>query len=103
MYGYIWPKTDKEGKSDKEERVLDHRTIHRFLDHYDERKARGRKGMEREEDEEEEEEEEPRGRKMKRGAAVKKPVKEAKRVLEDTSGLRRSGRARRVSAKLVDE
>lgn len=103
VYGYIWPKTDKEGKSDKEERVLDHRTIHRFLDHYDERKARGRKGMEREEDEEEEEEEEPRGRKMKRGAAVKKPVKEAKRVLEDTSGLRRSGRARRVSAKLVDE
>lgn len=32
LYGYPWPKTDKEGKHDKEERVLDHRTVHRFVD-----------------------------------------------------------------------
>ncbi len=31
LYGYQWPKTDKYGKADKEERVLDHRTVHRFL------------------------------------------------------------------------
>ena len=31
LYGFRWPKTDKEGPSDDEERVMDHRTIHRFL------------------------------------------------------------------------
>lgn len=31
LYGYRWPKTDKEGKGDEEERVLDHRTVHRFV------------------------------------------------------------------------
>ncbi|KAI9796622.1 MAG: Histone-lysine N-methyltransferase set9 [Piccolia ochrophora] len=31
LYGYAWPKTQKECKSDREERVLDHRTVHRFL------------------------------------------------------------------------
>ncbi|WEW57854.1 histone lysine methyltransferase Set9 [Emydomyces testavorans] len=31
LYGYRWPKTDKEGRNDNEERVMDHRTIHRFL------------------------------------------------------------------------
>lgn len=31
LYGFRWPKTDKEGASDDEERVMDHRTIHRFL------------------------------------------------------------------------
>merc|ERR1712000_71692 len=44
IYGYIWPKTDKSGPNDKEERVLDHRTVHRFLDSHDERRARGYKG-----------------------------------------------------------
>lgn len=32
LYGYAWPKTDKEGKNDKEERIIDHRSIHRFVD-----------------------------------------------------------------------
>lgn len=36
LYGYQWPKTDKEGKNDREERVLDHRTVHRFLRHEEE-------------------------------------------------------------------
>ena len=43
LYGYPWPKTEKEGPNDKEERVLDHRTIHRFLDTEEEARIRGRK------------------------------------------------------------
>jgi histone-lysine N-methyltransferase SUV420H len=47
LYGYAWPKTDREGKGDREERVLDHRTIHRFVEPEEERnikkgKRRGR-------------------------------------------------------------
>lgn len=45
LYGYYWPKTDKEGKHDKEERVLDHRLIHRFVPPDEERdEKKGRKG-----------------------------------------------------------
>lgn len=43
LYGYQWPKTQKEGKHDKEERILDHREIHRFLDPQEEARVRGRK------------------------------------------------------------
>ncbi|KAJ3578702.1 hypothetical protein NPX13_g1864 [Xylaria arbuscula] len=43
LYGYSWPKTEKDGPNDKEERVLDHRTIHRFLDTEEEARIRGRK------------------------------------------------------------
>ncbi|TGJ87700.1 hypothetical protein E0Z10_g1070 [Xylaria hypoxylon] len=43
LYGYSWPKTEKEGANDKERRVLDHRTIHRFLDTDEEARIRGRK------------------------------------------------------------
>ncbi|EEP75956.1 conserved hypothetical protein [Uncinocarpus reesii 1704] len=44
LYGYRWPKTDKEGRNDTEERVMDHRTIHRFLTTEDESRVlrRGR-------------------------------------------------------------
>lgn len=31
LYGYQWPKTDREGRKDTEQRVMDHRTIYRFL------------------------------------------------------------------------
>ncbi|PLB33935.1 SET domain-containing protein [Aspergillus candidus] len=31
LYGFRWPKTDPEGNNDDEERVMDHRTVHRFL------------------------------------------------------------------------
>ena len=31
LYGFRWPKTDKDGRHDKEERVMDHRTVHRFI------------------------------------------------------------------------
>ena len=40
LYGYIWPKTDREGKHDTEERVLDHREIHRFVDPAEEKEIR---------------------------------------------------------------
>lgn len=31
LYGYRWPKTDPEGPNDDDIRVMDHRTVHRFL------------------------------------------------------------------------
>jgi [histone H4]-N-methyl-L-lysine20 N-methyltransferase len=48
LYGYMWPKTDREGKYDKEERVLDHRTIHRFVRPSEERNIRKRNRSETE-------------------------------------------------------
>ncbi|KFY87189.1 hypothetical protein V500_07117 [Pseudogymnoascus sp. VKM F-4518 (FW-2643)] len=42
LYGYQWPKTDKEGRNDSEERILDHRTIHRFIRPDEERSIRKR-------------------------------------------------------------
>lgn len=91
LYGYIWPKTEPAGPKDKEERITDHRLIHRFLPSEEEAKVRGRKhwterlGGTRDSCTAEE----PRGR---RG-----------RVEEDEgsdSGIRRSGRARRSTAKV---
>ena len=47
LYGYQWPKTDK-ARGDQEERVLDHRTVHRFLNPKEElavkKKGRGCRG-----------------------------------------------------------
>ena len=40
LYGFPWPKTDREGKHDKEERVRDHRTVHRFVDPDEERELK---------------------------------------------------------------
>lgn len=31
LYGFRWPKTEKDGPRDDEERVMDHRTVQRFL------------------------------------------------------------------------
>ena len=42
LYGYQWPKTDKSGKGDDEERVMDHRTVHRFLKRDEEAKQKKR-------------------------------------------------------------
>lgn len=47
LYGYVWPKTQRNGPGDREERILDHRTIHRFLALDDELVARGRAPMKR--------------------------------------------------------
>ncbi|OAK97201.1 histone-lysine N-methyltransferase SET9 [Phaeosphaeriaceae sp. SRC1lsM3a] len=40
LYGYPWPKTEKEGKHDKQVRILDHRTVHRFVDPDEERELK---------------------------------------------------------------
>lgn len=40
LYGFYWPKTDKINKDDREERVLDHRLIHRFIEPDEERNER---------------------------------------------------------------
>lgn len=40
LYGYLWPKTDKDDEDDDEERVLDHRTIHRFIKPAEEKAVR---------------------------------------------------------------
>ena len=83
LYGYRWPKTDKAAKGD-EERVMDHRTVHRFLTAEEERgvrkrgrglvaesKKEGHKEEEAEEedggDEDEEKEEKPVRKRTRRG------------------------------------
>ncbi|KAF4977035.1 hypothetical protein FZEAL_6397 [Fusarium zealandicum] len=103
LYGYIWPKTDKAGAHDKEKRVLDHRTIHRFLDPDDERRVRGRKSFGASRTETEEAEEEPeRGRKPKRHSTAGVLQRTASAAEEDLAGVRRSGRLRRVNSRLFD-
>lgn len=48
LYGYRWPKTDKEGRGDEEERVMDHRTVHRFVRPEEEARIKKRgKGLQR--------------------------------------------------------
>ena len=41
LYGYQWPKTEN-GKNEMEERVMDHRTVHRFIAPDEEREERKR-------------------------------------------------------------
>ncbi|KAJ4334574.1 histone lysine methyltransferase Set9 [Ascochyta clinopodiicola] len=43
LYGFRWPKTEKEGKHDRDERVLDHRTVNRFVDPEEERELKQNK------------------------------------------------------------
>ncbi|KAF4456724.1 histone-lysine N-methyltransferase SET9 [Fusarium albosuccineum] len=100
LYGYIWPKTDKAGPHDKEERILDHRTIHRFLDADDERRVRGRRSFGASKTETEEPEDEPeRGRRTKRHDTTGAIRRRAQAAEEDLSGTRRSGRLRRNTPK----
>ena len=55
LYGYQWPKTEKWGKGDDEERVMDHRTVHRFIGPEEEAMERKRgRGVARVRDEESE-------------------------------------------------
>ncbi|KAF4456041.1 Histone-lysine N-methyltransferase SET9 [Fusarium austroafricanum] len=99
LYGYIWPKTDKAGSHDKEERILDHRTVHRFLDPDDERKVRGRKSFGALKADTEELEEE-RGRKRHSTTGL---VGRMASSTEQDSGYRRSGRLRRVNSRFLDQ
>lgn len=79
LYGYMWPKTEPEGEDDEEERVLDHRTIHRFLDPHEEKITRkiaraGSRGVTMEVAEEEEQEEEPVKRRTMRPSRMRKTM-----------------------------
>ncbi|KAK0711925.1 hypothetical protein B0H67DRAFT_492667 [Lasiosphaeris hirsuta] len=101
LYGYIWPKTEPAGKWDKEERILDHREVNRFLGSEKEAEIRGRKhwkqrlgtgkdGMQQDE----EESSEMRGRSRAR---------DSHDDVSSASSLRRSGRVRKATAKIVGE
>lgn len=104
LYGYIWPKTAPTGPSDKEERVLDHRTVHRFLRPEDEAKVRGRKhwrerlGSQRESADSEEQFEERGRARVREGPSGEMGLENAA-----LAGVRRSGRVRRASAKVIGE
>ncbi|KAK3933927.1 histone-lysine N-methyltransferase set-9 [Diplogelasinospora grovesii] len=111
LYGYVWPKTERAGPRDKEERVLDHREVNRFLGPEEEAKVRGRKfwkeklgtspsdsAQEQEAKQQyvEERFEVARGRTRVRGTSEAEQQKD-----EAVSSLRRSGRVRRASSKLL--
>lgn len=106
LYGYLWPKTAPAGKGDKEERVLDHREINRFLGPEDEAKVRGRKHwkemmQQKEGTLQSEEVGEARGRGRVRDGDVRGKAEELENAALD--GLRRSGRVRRASAKIIGD
>lgn len=104
LYGFIWPKTQPEGPWDKEERVLDHRTVHRFLALTDELMVRGRAPMKKSETST-----------PKTATPVSAPKRRAKKPFEDDqsdharnsispgteSEIRRSGRTRKASSRLA--
>ncbi|KAK1676256.1 histone-lysine N-methyltransferase SET9 [Colletotrichum godetiae] len=97
LYGYIWPKTERAGPQDKEERILDHRLIHRFLGRDEEARIRGRKRPATSTSETLEEYAGSRfGNKRFRAAG------EDSGEGEDTTGLRRSGRMRKASTKVAE-
>ena len=135
LYGYIWPKTQPAGPNDKEERILDHRVVNRFLGPEDEAKVRGRKhwkdrllgGGSRKGSRDRSASAGPqaaagsehsyvdsrfevRGRSRVRSGtpsvgnmARTKQQAEAEAAQAALSGLRRSGRARRASAKVAGD
>lgn len=91
LYGYIWPKTEPSGPRDKEERITDHRLIHRFLPSEEEAKVRGRKHWKE------------RLGGTRDSSTADEPRGRGGRAEEDEgsdSGIRRSGRARRLTAKV---
>ncbi|KAI1848499.1 hypothetical protein JX266_005805 [Neoarthrinium moseri] len=107
LYGYQWPKTQKVDKKDKEERILDHREIHRFLDPEDEARIRGRKypwASSKENEEEEKDTSMPKSSSKARQTKIGAQGKQASsrkstdhQGLASAEGSRRSGRARTVS------
>ena len=70
LYGYAWPKTDRENKKDDEERITDHRTVHRFLSAESERRKRNGLPL-RTDDDDSDVDERPTKSKKKEKAGVK--------------------------------
>ncbi|KAM0345753.1 hypothetical protein ACHAPU_006106 [Fusarium lateritium] len=99
LYGYIWPKTDKVGPNDKEERILDHRTIHRFLNSDKEKKVKCRKSVGAPKTDTEETDELGQGRKRYSTSGLAGKLTPA---TEQDSDRRRSGRLRRVNSRFLD-
>lgn len=101
LYGYVWPKTEPAGKHDKEQRVLDHRTINRFLDSEEEARVRGRKhwkdSMSSQRGTTQDTEMDQRGRARVREGEYEKASNAA------LEGVRRSGRVRRASTRAIGE
>lgn len=100
LYGFVWPKTARVGPHDKEERVLDHRSVHRFLNTEDERRVRSRTALTEQNTAAKVPDEPERGRRSRRGAAA--AAAEVVEVAEEAAAdVRRSGRSRRVSSRLA--
>jgi histone-lysine N-methyltransferase SUV420H len=116
LYGYIWPKTEPAGRGDDEERILDHREVHRYLDPAEEAKVRGRqywKDRMKEKVDGELKKTAPKGQ-GRRKKSRKRIVEEAAETDDDEwefrddseqpgsdSGLRRSSRARKASVRVL--
>ena len=112
LYGYQWPKTERAGKGD-EERVMDHRTVHRFLTTEEERsvRKRGRGLNPRKEDEvmhdaevsdaeeEQEVEESPRKRTRRGTAKAKEAASQIK--LKGAAKAKGKGRVKVADDKVV--
>ncbi|KAI8966269.1 hypothetical protein F5Y11DRAFT_188563 [Daldinia sp. FL1419] len=104
LYGYQWPKTEKEGRHDKEERILDHRTVHRFLTAEDEARIRGRKlpsvaATMTPDREISEKKNTGRPRRARSGSSLQDDVHEDED--EELNGIRRSTRKRQPSIKVA--
>ncbi|ROT38146.1 hypothetical protein SODALDRAFT_278725 [Sodiomyces alkalinus F11] len=103
LYGYVWPKTEKAGARDKEERILDHRMIHRYLDPESEAKIRGRKRPSSVHVSKAEETTTPTMSDEHQPATKRRAVArdEPGGSESPASAVRRSGRARRVSSRIA--
>lgn len=106
LYGFVWPKTAPAGKHDKEERVLDHRLINRFLHPEDEAIIRGRKPWRDRLGGDRSSMSTSLARSESRGGVMRGRVEQIKGMEGNPAGsptARRSGRARRASAKALGE
>ncbi|KAK8136870.1 Histone-lysine N-methyltransferase SET9 [Apiospora sp. TS-2023a] len=107
LYGFRWPKTVREGKHDKEERILDHREVCRFLHPEEEAKIRGRKYpySAKRQSEVADETSAKKGRSSMTPGQKRRPLAADPFDSEykDEGEVRRSGRRRQLTSKAVEE
>jgi histone-lysine N-methyltransferase SUV420H len=113
LYGYVWPKTAPAGRDDKEERILDHRVVNRFLHPEDEARARGRKPWRERlslsssqggsESGRGSKESTPGRRDRMSGGDGERERERGEAESAVLAGLRRSGRVRRASARALGD